>query len=168
MNPTPPRRPARPLHPIFARAIRLTTGLIVLQIAIAVADDAILAVGRQPSGVAAPDGLRRTAINGMAPDGLRRAANNAVAPDKVVAVAPTGWRRTAAGWERAGDWMQPTAEDLSQRVVDQIHREPAVMRSSLGIIRRVGPLGFAAGQVAFVTALILIMSGRTKRVQDGA
>ena len=138
MKATPPRRPARPIHPCIARAIRLTTGLAVLHIAIAV-----MAV---PPPQPTP----------------------AIAQNDSVAVSPNGWRRTADGWQRASDWVRPSADDLSQRVTDQVRSEPAVVRGSLAMIRRAGPLGFALGQVAFVTAIILIMNGRTKRVPQDA
>ncbi len=65
-----------------------------------------LAVGRKPSGFAAPDGLRRSAKKlGAAPDGLRRSA-------KKLGAAPDGLRRSAKKLGVAPDGLCRSAKKL--------------------------------------------------------
>jgi len=73
------------------------------------------------------------------------------------AVWPTGWRRTAQGWQHVsswqGDWRQPS--ELPALVAAQQAREPARISAGLRWVRTQSPLTIAAAQISIVLAIYL-------------
>lgn len=77
------------------------------------------------------------------------------------AVPPVGWRRTSNGWENVAEWPSaynqtggiPTQVSLSDQILLQEKREPAVLRSSMDKLRSTHPAIIASIQI--VSVLIL-------------
>lgn len=77
------------------------------------------------------------------------------------AVPPVGWRRTANGWENSAEWPAAHSQkggisaqvSLSDQILLQQKREPAVLRRSMDTLRSTHPAIIASVQVASVLVL---------------
>lgn len=79
-------------------------------------------------------------------------------------VAPTGWRRTVSGWERAEEWGKPAAKaqlGINQWLAIQDQRESALARGLLGQLRSVHPLCISMTLLGAVIAIIFLNERRT-------
>lgn len=72
------------------------------------------------------------------------------------AVPPTGWRRTAQGWQHVSTWG-PVTDDLSigQRIIAQRDSETVWLNHFLTKIRRTPPGCFAIAQLLCVGILLM-------------
>lgn len=74
-------------------------------------------------------------------------------------VAPTGWRRTAQGWEDVSTW-RPAPRPLGEIIATQVDREPVWAREILGRLRGVPPLMFAMVQITAIAAIVRFAKNR--------
>lgn len=83
------------------------------------------------------------------------------------AVLPTGWRRTANGWQHVSSWAAATRRvPLSQRVVAQRNAHPVWMRKAMDSIRQIPPGSFALAQLASVGLLFWLVNRKKVSVMD--
>jgi hypothetical protein len=114
-------------------------------------------------------------IEPNAPDGTTEEALISSGPR---AVPPVGWRRTSNGWENVAEW--PTAHNqtggisaqvsLSDQILLQEKREPAVLRRSMDRLRSTHPAIIASVQIASVLVLFatwVAMREKPFRRDDG-
>ncbi len=109
--------------------------------------DQPLVTAETPSSTVA---FRPAATTGV--DSLELKPDGTMGP---VSVAPTGWRRTANGWENVATWTKPS-RPLREIVAMQHEREPQWMRSTLAGVRGLPPLAFAMLQITAIAAIVAI------------
>ena len=83
------------------------------------------------------------------------------------AVLPTGWRRTADGWQHVSSWAAATRRiPLSQRVIAQRNAQPVWMRRAMASIRQIPPGSFALAQLACVGLLFWQVNRKKASAMD--
>lgn len=90
-----------------------------------------------------------------------KTTHSAKATDGPRAVPPVGWRRTVNGWENVAEWPDahnhtggiPAQVSLSDRIILQEKREPAMLRHGMDKLRHTHPAVIASVQVASVLIL---------------
>jgi hypothetical protein len=77
---------------------------------------------------------------------------------RIAEVSPAGWRRTVNGWEKAEDWIRPTAmshRSINQWIEIQHTYEPLPVRSLLARIGSIHPLVYSVVLLVFVIGVTL-------------
>lgn len=87
------------------------------------------------------------------------ATRTATPPLQVVDVAPSGWRRTVDGWERAEQWFVPpsrSSHNIHQWLAIENTNQSAVVRALLEQFRSIHPLVYSASLLMAVLAIVVV------------
>lgn len=77
---------------------------------------------------------------------------------------PSGWRRTANGWENSSDWFRPEYE-INDWITRGLHHEPVWARRAFESIRDTSPLLIASYQIFAIAVLCRVSSNRGRQLQ---
>lgn len=83
-----------------------------------------------------------------------------------VAVAPSGWRRTADGWEDASKWEDPSTDTMDQYIDATRIRQQSMLLSQLNLVAKISPVWIMVVQIGLVAVIYQFSKKRRSTSQN--